>query len=217
MTSATAMLPEFGFKEEWQPISVVNTGFTNNLVVAFAMFCVVLSSLATNIAANIVSPANDFANLAPSRITFRVGGLLTGLFGILTCPWVLVKNPDKYINGWLVGYSGLMGPIAGIMIVDYFVVRRMALDVKELYQHDGRYRYSSGWNLAALVALGLGIAPIVPGFLVGAQVLEKKGAMETFAELYTYAWFVGFAISAIVYFVLMKAKGADAMRDAKTY
>jgi len=216
VTSATTMLPAFGKDGEWDPVKVVQT-FDSKATVAFAMFCIVLSTLATNIAANIVSPANDFSNLAPSKIGFRLGGLITGIVGILMFPWKLIENPGKYINGWLVGYSGLLGPIAGILIADYFIVRRQALDVDDLYSETGRYRYAGGWNPAALIAFVLGVLPCVPGFLVRAQVLSASegSALDTFAQFYDYAWFVGFGISLVVHLALTKMRGTDAMRDQK--
>src|SRR5690349_8897994 len=112
----------------------------------FAAMLVAISTLATNIAANIVSPANDFANLSPSKINFRTGGFITGIIGILIFPWKLIADPNGYIFTWLVGYSSLLGPIGGIMIVDYFFIRRQKLLVNDLYKEQGIYTYSRGFN-----------------------------------------------------------------------
>jgi len=144
------------------------------------------------VAANVVSPSNDFSNLSPRHISFRMGGLMTGVLGVALQPWKLAANPAKYINGWLVGYSGLLGPIAGIMIADYFVVRRRHLDVEGLYERGGLYEYVGGFNPKALAALGAGIVVALVGLFV-----------PPLAWLYSYAWFVGFAVSAMVYLLLM--------------
>jgi NCS1 family nucleobase:cation symporter-1 len=130
------------------------------------MLAVAISTLATNIAANIVSPANDFANLAPSRISFRTGGLITGVIGMVILPWKLIADPGGYIFTWLVGYSSLLGPVGGILIVDYYFIRRQQLSLAGLYESGGAYAYTGGWNRRAVLSLLLGILPNVPGFLV---------------------------------------------------
>lgn len=203
VTSATALLPAFGGRPEWDPKEVVRH-FESAGVVAFAMFCIVVSTLATNIAANIVSPANDFANLAPAKIGFRGGGFITGIIGVLMLPWKLLQDPTGYIFSWLIGYSALLGPIGGILIVDYFVVRKQQLDVEDLYHHNGRYGYKSGWNPIALGALLLGVLPCVPGFLVQIGSMEKTGFVgDVLVPLYNYAWFVGFGVSGVLYWAGM--------------
>src|SRR5258708_5337012 len=147
----------------------------------------------------VVSPANDFSNLWPSKITFRIGGLITGIIGILIQPWKLVSDPSGYIFTWLVGYSALLGPIGGILICDYFVIRRTKLNPIQLYLRDGQYFYGSGFNPAAIVALVLGIAPNVPGFLGTIKVLDPASVGPFLMHLYNYAWFAGFLISFVVY------------------
>jgi NCS1 family nucleobase:cation symporter-1 len=213
VTSATLVLPEFGGKAEWDPVVVVNKSFHQNWLVALAMFCVTLSTLATNIAANIVSPANDFSHLAPRSISFRTGGYITGVVGILMCPWKLLEDPTGYIFTWLIGYSALLGPIGGILITDYFLLRRTKLDVKDLYSETGRYRYANGWNYAALVALILGILPNLPGFLVQIAPTTFAGVPESLRTLYNFAWFVGFGISGVVYYVLMMRTDASQVAE----
>src|SRR6202453_2239535 len=131
-----------------------------------AMLAVAISTLATNIAANIVSPANDFANLAPARINFRTGGLITGIAGVLIFPWKLVADPGGYIFTWLVGYSSLLGPVGGILIVDYYFIPRQQLSLARVYEPGGAYAYTAGWNRRAVFSLLLGILQNVPGFLV---------------------------------------------------
>jgi NCS1 family nucleobase:cation symporter-1 len=208
VTSATVLHPAFGGRREWDPITVV-THFESAWTVAFAMFCIAVSTLATNIAANIVSPANDFANLMPSKIGFRAGGLITGIIGIIMVPWKLAEDPNGYIFAWLIGYSALLGPIGGILIVDYFALRKCDLHLEDLYRHEGRYGYLSGWNPVALIALVLGVLPCVPGFLVqiGSLAPAKGGFVDTtLVPLYHYAWFVGFGISGLTYFAGMKLR-----------
>jgi NCS1 family nucleobase:cation symporter-1 len=202
VTSATILI--YG-ETIWDPV-VLAGKFENKLLVSIAMIAVAISTLATNIAANIVSPANDFANLAPSKINFRTGGFITGIIGVLIFPWKLIADPTGYIFTWLIAYSSLLGPIGGIMIADYFFIRRKQLDVDDLYVHSGRYGYRRGVNAAALIALIAGILPNVPGFLVTVHLVPKEDVPLWIANLYHYAWFVGFAVSFVVYLLLMKRK-----------
>src|SRR5205814_2102263 len=152
--------------------------------------------------ANVVSPANDFAHLWPRRISFRTGGLITGILGILIQPWKLIADPSGYIFRWLVAYSSLLGAVGGILIADYFVLRRTRLDLKGLYQGEGPYWYRGGFNPAALAALAAGIAPCVPGFLGTVTSIKVAPFWMT---LYHYAWFISFGVSMVMYLVLMKA------------
>lgn len=187
----------------WDPVQLAGK-FENKLIVSFAMLAVVISTLATNIAANIVSPANDFANLAPKKINFKTGGYITGIIGILIFPWKLVADPSGYIFTWLVGYSSLLGPVGGIMIVDYYFIRKQQLQVDELYSFKGRYQYSVGINYKAVLALLIGIVPNIPGFLVTINVLRADMVPAVISNIYHYAWFVGFLVSGLVYLTLMK-------------
>ena len=187
----------------WDPL-VLAGKFESKALVSFAMIAVALSTLATNIAANIVSPANDFSNLSPSKIDFRRGGYITGIIGILIFPWKLIADPNGYIFTWLIAYSSLLGPVGGIMIVDYFFIRRQKLDVNNLYSFSGEYNYSKGYNRIAIIALLAGILPNVPGFLTTTHILNQESVWPWLAGLYNYAWFVGFAVSALVYYLLMK-------------
>src|SRR6187549_2205432 len=168
------------------------------------MIAVAISTLATNIAANIVSPANDFSHLAPKKINFRTGGLITGIIGILIFPWKLIADPGGYIFTWLVGYSSLLGPIGGIMIVDYYFIRKQQLIVDELFKVKGAYSYGSGYNNNAIIALLAGILPNVPGFLVQTQLVAADVFPIWIAHLYNYAWFVGFFVSGFIYYITMK-------------
>jgi NCS1 family nucleobase:cation symporter-1 len=200
VTSATLVI--YG-QEEWNPVQVV-ARFQNPLVLVVAMVGVCVATLATNIAANVVGPANDFAHLWPRRISFRTGGLITGVIGILMQPWHLHNDPSGYIYKWLIAYSALLGAVGGILIADYYLVRRTRLDLAGLYKKDGPYWYSHGFNGVALAALAAGIVPCVPGFLGAVNLI----AVDPFwKELYHYAWFLSFGIAAAVYILGMRARG----------
>ncbi len=202
VTSATTII--YG-TTIWDPVILAGK-FENKILVTLAMLAIAISTLATNIAANIVSPANDFANLNPTKITFRTGGYITGIIGILICPWKLIADPSGYIFTWLVGYSSLLGPIGGIMISDYFFVRKQKLILEELYQEGKTYSYKNGFNSKAIMALILGILLNIPGFLVTVKLISADLVPEWLTNLYHYGWFVGFFISGLVYFILMKNK-----------
>ena len=202
VTSATTIV--FG-TTIWDPV-VLAGKFDSKLLVSVAMIAVAISTLATNIAANIVSPANDFANFAPSKIDFRKGGYITGIIGILIFPWKLIADPTGYIFTWLVGYSSLLGPVGGILIVDYYFIRKQHLVVDDLYNTKGIYSFTNGFNMSAVAALLLGIVPNVPGFLTTIKVVDMDVFPEWVSGLYHYAWFVGFGISGLIYWALMKSK-----------
>ncbi len=200
VTSATTII--YG-QTIWDPVDVL-TRFKNPVLLVVAMLALCIATLATNIAANVVSPANDFAQLAPRHITFRLGGLLTGLIGIVMMPWKLIADPSGYIFTWLVGYSALLGPIGGIMIADYFAYRHKQLDVNALYSPAGEYRYSGGFSWVAIVALLAGALPSLPGFLVTVKLIAGTGLPPFLLGLYDYAWFVGFGVAFAVYLALRK-------------
>jgi NCS1 family nucleobase:cation symporter-1 len=187
----------------WDPVELLGR-IGGPLTVLLSMVALSVATLTTNLAANVVSPSNDFSNLAPRLISFRTGGLITAFAGVVMMPWKLLATSHGYIFTWLIGYSALLGPIGGILIADYFVLRRTALEVDELYRRGGRYEYRGGVNPAAIVALVAGVLPCVPGFL--AQALPGSfGAMpELWKGLYAYAWFLGFGVAAVVYLALMR-------------
>jgi NCS1 family nucleobase:cation symporter-1 len=200
VTSATTII--YG-QTIWDPVDVL-THFTNPIVLVVAMLALCIATLATNIAANVVSPANDFSHLAPHKISFRMGGLITGVVGIVMMPWKLVADPSGYIFTWLVGYSALLGPIGGIMIADYYVLRRRRLHLGALYRSDSEYRYTNGFSIIAIVSLIVAILPNLPGFLATVKLVDPTSVPAFFVRLYDYAWFVGFAIAFVVYLVLRK-------------
>jgi NCS1 family nucleobase:cation symporter-1 len=198
VTSATAVI--FG-EVIWDPVQVI-ARFGIPWLSAAALVTLAVATLSTNIAANVVSPANDFANLAPRLVSFRTGGLITAVIGILMMPWKLYQDPTGYVFTWLIGYSALLGPIAGIMIADYFPWRRTRLDVADLYRRDGIYRYTGGFSLVGFAALALAILPNLPGFLVRIGAAEAAAFPGWLVAGYDYAWFVGFALGFMLYSVL---------------
>jgi NCS1 family nucleobase:cation symporter-1 len=188
VTSASAVI--FG-EPIWDPVDLLGR-FNQPIVALIALVALLVATLNTNVAANVVSPSNDFSNLRPSLISFRTGGLITGVVGILMMPWKLLRDFSSYIFGWLVGCSALLGPIAGIMICDYYVVRHRQLKVAELYRRGGAYEYRNGFNPKAIAALVAGVAIALIGL-----------AVPALHWLYDYAWFVGFIVSGGLYFLLM--------------
>ncbi|MFL9483390.1 NCS1 family nucleobase:cation symporter-1 [Chitinophagaceae bacterium LWZ2-11] len=211
VTSATTII--YG-TTIWDPL-VLAGKFESKALVSVAMIAVAISTLATNIAANIVSPANDFANLAPKKINFRKGGYITGIIGILIFPWKLIADPSGYIFTWLVGYSSLLGPVGAIMIIDYYFIHKKQLVVNDLYNHKGIYSFSKGFNSVAVIALIIGILPNVPGFLTTVKVLDADAVPHWISGLYSYAWFVGFGVSGLVYWMLMKGAGREVVSSDK--
>jgi len=188
ITSASAII--YG-SAIWDPVELVGK-FTQPWIVAISMFTVVVATLSVNIAANVVSPANDFANAFPRVITFRRGGLLTGIIGLLMQPWKLLADPSGYIFKWLLGYSGGLGSIAGVLIADYWIVRRRHLVVEDLYVRDGIY---GRWNAPGVIATVLGCVAAWIGLLV-----------QPLRILYDYAWFVGFIVSLVTYMAMMRVQ-----------
>ncbi len=178
----------------WSPITLLGK-FHQPLIALLALISILTATLNVNIGANVVSPSNDFSNLAPRYISFRTGGLITGFLGLAMMPWKLMASFGSYIFGWLVGYSGLLGPVAGIMVVDYFLLRDTRLDLKALYQASGVYQYSSGFNPRAIAALVAGVIAALIGLFVA-----------PLRFLSDYAWFVGFLLSGAVYFILMMGR-----------
>jgi NCS1 family nucleobase:cation symporter-1 len=188
VTSATVLIYGTAI---WDPVQLLSR-FHSPLAVVIALFAILLATLNVNIGANVVSPANDFSNLRPRLISFKTGGVITCFMGLAMMPWKLLANYRTFILGWLGGYAAFLGPVAGIMICDYFVIRRRVLCVEDLYLRGGAYEYSKGVNWRALCALALGA-----GFaLIGL-------AVPSLRPLYDYSWLVGFAVSFGSYYSLM--------------
>ncbi|HWA96842.1 MAG TPA: cytosine permease, partial [Pirellulales bacterium] len=197
-SAALVIYPDADPKTLWDPV-VLLAKFEQPLVLAVAMLSLCLATLATNIAANVVSPANDFAHLWPQRISFRTGGLITGLIGVAIQPWRLIADPSGFIFKWLVAYSALLGAVGGVLIADYFLIRRTQLSLAGLYEKRGPYWYRGGVNPRAMVALAAGIVPCLPGFV---GTLGWAEVSPGWIELYDYAWFVSFGVSLGVYWGL---------------
>jgi NCS1 family nucleobase:cation symporter-1 len=178
--------------------------FQSLTIILFATLVIFAAQLTTNMAANVVSPSNDFSNLNPRLISYVTGGLITAVIGVLMMPWKLMESMSSYIFTWLIGYSGLMGAIAGILICDYWVLRNQKLVLSALFETKGIYSYTNGVNWRAIIALGAAIAPVVPGFIRAATTPNGRVADPNFFDtMYTYAWFVTFGLGFVIYYVLM--------------
>jgi NCS1 family nucleobase:cation symporter-1 len=188
----------------WDPIDLLGR-FDSPVLVGFALLALTVATLSTNLAANVVAPANAFSNIAPRRISFRTGAIITALIGIAIFPWRLFSDLGNYIFTWLIGYSALLGAIAGVMLADYFLIRRTRLRADDLYRTDGEYAFGgSGYNWRALAALLIGILPNVPGFLA----VATNGRIDVpaiFDTLYTYAWFVSLLLAGVCHVALTAA------------
>jgi nucleobase:cation symporter-1, NCS1 family len=203
VTAATIVV--FG-KAVWDPIQLVTMIGTPGVII-FGALVVLAAQLTTNMAANVVSPANDFSNLAPRKISYVTGGLITAVIGILMMPWKLYNDAAAYIFTWLLGYSSLMGALGGILIADYWIVRKQKLNLRDLFELQGEYTYSNGTNWRAVAALVISILPVVPGFI--RAVMTPGGQVANpglFDHIYTYAWFVTFILSFVLYLAFMKRK-----------
>jgi NCS1 family nucleobase:cation symporter-1 len=201
VTSATVVI--FG-EAIWDPVQLLSR-FGSFWLLLLSMFALMLATLTTNLAANVLAPASAFSNFLPKAISLRVGGLITGFIGILMMPWKLVADPSGYIFTWLIGYSGLLGPIGGILVADYFLLRRTKLELPALYDPKGIYAYKSGVNPTAVFALGLAVLPNIPGFLGQVGLLEVSAL---WTNLYHYAWFTGFLLAMGIYVLLMPRRNA---------
>ena len=197
-TSATVVI--YG-KAIWDPVELAGT--LAGPFVLLGLIVISIDTVSCNIAANLVSSAYDFSSLWPKRISYRTGGMITAAIGILIMPWKLLETTGGYIFVWLVGYSALLGPIAGILIADYWIVRRTRLRVEELYREDGLYAYQRGWNPMALIAFAAGVLPNLPGFLktIAPNAFGWIGA--GWGAAYAYAWFIGLFVAMLIYLALM--------------
>ena len=186
----------------WDPVTL--SGKMTGFAVLVALIFLLVDTISVNLAANMVGPAFDFSSLSPRRISYRTGGYITALIAILMMPWKILTSTQGYIFTWLIGYSALLGPIAGILMVDYLFIRNRQLEAAALYEPDGRYAYRGGWNIVAVLAFALGVLPNLPGFLHSAFPAAFPHVAPVFDTLYTYSWFVGLVISSVVYGVLMR-------------
>jgi nucleobase:cation symporter-1, NCS1 family len=206
VTAATIVV--FG-EAIWDPIQLI-ARIGSPAVIIFGALVVLAAQLTTNMAANVVSPANDFSNLSPRKISYVTGGLITAVIGIVMMPWKLYSDAAAYIFTWLIGYSSLMGALGGILIADYWVVRKQKLNLRALFEVNGEYTYTNGTNWRAVAALVLSILPVVPGFIRAALTPGGQVADPNFLDtLYTYAWFVTFILSFVLYLAFMKNRVSD--------
>ncbi|PZP33813.1 MAG: nitrate reductase [Roseateles depolymerans] len=201
VTSATVVI--YG-KALWDPVDLASR--MTGAAVLIALIVLLIDTVSVNLAANLVGPAYDFSALAPGRISYKTGGIITAGLAIAMLPWKILESTQGYIFTWLIGYSALLGPVAGILIVDYYLLRRTELAVDELYTEQGRYHYHGGWNRAAVIAFILGVLPNVPGFMHAAFPAAVPSIAPVFEQIYTYAWFVGLALAAVIYGALMAGK-----------
>jgi len=197
VTSATVTI--YG-EAIWDPVQLA--GRMGGYGIIFALAALALATLTTNLAANVVAPAYGFSNLSPSKISFKLGGYITAGIGVAIFPWKLLETAGGYLFTWLIGYSALLGPIAGILIADYLLLRKGKINVDDLFRHKGEYGANNGWNYAGLTALVVGILPNLPGFLSAAGIVGS--VPEIFNTLYNYAWFVGLFVAGALYLLLAK-------------
>ena len=197
VTSATILIFGEAIFDPTELVGKMGGGFS----IVVALIALTIATLSTNIAANVVSPANAIINLKPQILSFRVGGMVTAGIGIAIFPWKLLETAENYIFVWLGGYSALLGAIGGILIIDYYLIRKKVLNLDALYQKSGEYWYSNGYNLVAMAALAAGILPCLPGFLAAAGFVDADAVPEFFRSLYTYAWFISFILAGLVYYV----------------
>jgi len=201
VTSATVVI--FG-EAIWDPVQLLSR-FGSFWLLILSMFALMLATLTTNLAANVLAPSSAFSNFLPKAISLRVGGLITGVIGILMMPWKLVADPSGYIFTWLIGYSALLGPIGGILVADYFLVRKTKLELAALYDSKGIYSYKGGINPAAVIALVVAVLPNIPGFLGQVGLVEITALWN---NLYHYTWFTGFLVAMGIYYLLMARRNA---------
>ena len=203
VTSATIVI--FG-EAIWDPVALI-ARIGSPFVVIFGALVILAAQITTNMAANVVSPANDFSSLAPKKISYVTGGLITAAVGIVMMPWKLYADAAAYIFTWLIGYSSLMGAVGGVLIADYWLLRKRELSLPDLFKMDGAYSYGNGVNGRAMIALVVAIVPVAPGFIRAATTAGGVVPDPSFFDhLYTYAWFVTFGLSAVTYLALMRRK-----------
>ena len=190
----------------WDPTDLLGK-MGGGMTVVISLFALSVATLSTNLAANVVSPANAMINVNPRKISFRLGGYVTAGLGLAMFPWKLLESTGDYIFTWLIGYSALLGPIGGILIADYFIVRRRRLHLPDLFRYEGRYWYRGGFNWIAVISLVVAVLPNLPGFLHAAGIVDTVAPV--FDTIYTYAWFVGFLLAGSLYVALMPDPGLE--------
>lgn len=208
VTSATIII--YG-EAIWDPVNLA--GRMEGFAVAIGLAIITIDTLCVNLAANTVGPAYDFSAISPRYINFARGGYITAILGVIMAPWKLIESTQGYIFTWLTGYGALLGPVLGVMLADYWLVRRRQIDVNDLFKANGQYTYINGWNPAAIIAFALGVLPNLPGFLHTAFPASFPNVSSIFLNIYTFAWFVGVFIAMGVYYLLMRRQRQRIIAD----
>jgi NCS1 family nucleobase:cation symporter-1 len=204
VTSATVVI--YG-QAIWDPVTLA--GRMTGAAVLVALLVLLVDTISVNLAANLVGPAFDFSSLHPRRISYRAGGYITAVIAVAMMPWKILASTHGYIFTWLVGYSALLGSVAGILIVDYYHVRRTIIDVPALYREQGgAYCYRGGWNPIAMSAFLIGVLPCLPGFLHASLPGAFPRVSAFLDAVYGYAWFVALGLSAASYALGMRLAGS---------
>ncbi|WP_405020886.1 NCS1 family nucleobase:cation symporter-1 [Kitasatospora sp. NBC_00070] len=185
----------------WDPVALA-AKMDSTVGILFALVTVLIATLSVNIAANVVSPAYDLANLLPRFVNFRTGALVTGVVGIVIFPWKLVSDPAFYIFTWLGTVGGLLGSVGGVLIADYWLIRRTDLVLADLYRREGRYWYTGGWNWRAVTALAVGGLLAVGGSHGGP--FPADGLIPLLEPLADYGWAVGFGAALLLHTALTR-------------
>ncbi|KGD74862.1 nitrate reductase [Tatumella morbirosei] len=201
VTSATVVI--YGH-EIWDPIDLASnmTGIGVNIT----LLVLIIDTLCCNLAANMVGPAYDISSLWPEKISYKVGGIITAVAGVIIMPWKILESSNGFIFTWLVGYSALLGPIAGILMVDYFIIRKRAINVESLYLSFGEYRYFKGWNVYAVASFFISSSINIPGFLHASFPDDFNHVPSFFVSIYSYAWFIGLISASLLYYFFMKKR-----------
>lgn len=207
VTSATVVIYH---RAIWDPVTLA--GRMSGAAVLLALLVLLVDTISVNLAANLVGPAFDFSALWPQRVSYRTGGYITAVLAVVMMPWKILSSTHGYILTWLVGYPALLGAVAGILIVDYYHIRRRVIDVPALYREvDSGYYYWRGWNPVAVIAFLIGVLPCLPGFLHASLPRTFTHPGDAFTHLYRYAWFVALGLSAAAYALGMRLTGHRAL------
>lgn len=200
VTSATFLI--YG-EAIWNPVDLLGK-FSSPFVIILSMLALTVATLSTNIAANVVASANDISNVNPKKLSFKKGGYITGIIGVVILPWKLIADPHGFIFLWLIAYSALLGAVAGVMLCDYFVIRKTSLNLTALFDPEGEY---SKWNKSAWLAFGISLIPVFPGFFVQVGIIPANVIGGFLNELYSYAWFVTLTLSFGIYYLTQRKAG----------
>lgn len=191
----------------WNPIELLPHITNNAIILIIATVAIMIAQVSINMAANVVSPANDISNLVPKYVSFRGGVIITGIIGVIMQPWYLIGSASAYIFTWLSGYGSLLGAIGAVMVIDYWLIRRKTFGIEDLYVENKRYR---NWNVNAFIAVIVSVAPMLPGFVVAATTpggLPEHVTLLT--QIYSFGWFWSFPVAAIIYYLLERIRPSE--------